>query len=170
MDREDVFEALPAPATHSFPDYSLPKGDPVLPIAITADELETLFDLYDRFAAVDPTGIDDNPFLKASTEFLQQAFGAPAYRPDDQLKEDIAAMLNDFSDGLGGADIGVVDATPKHHQTLYFFLTTCKGYHLAPHLRFSPPGDGIETLYTVYQRVVGQDVYLKRPQTVFENG
>lgn len=168
MEIEDVFSSLPSPGTHSFPDYSLPKGNPVLPIAITAEELETLLDLYDRFAAVDPTGIDSNPFLKASTEFLQQVFGAPAYRPDDQLADDIAAMLNDFSDDLGGAAIGVVDATPKHHQTLYFFLTSCKGYHLAPHVQFAPTAGSVETLYEIYQRVVEQDVYLKRPRTVLE--
>jgi hypothetical protein len=168
MDLDDVFQGLPSPGGHSFPDYSLPKGDPVIPIAVADDELETLLDLYERFAAVDPTGVESNPFLKASTEFLQQAFGAPAYRPDDQLADDIAAMLNDFSDDLGGAAIGVVDATPKHHQTLYFCLTSCKGYHLAPHVQFAPTAGSVETLYEIYQRVVEQDVYLKRPRTVLE--
>ncbi|MFB6189081.1 MAG: hypothetical protein ABEI57_04285, partial [Halapricum sp.] len=69
---EDVFGSLPNPQSYSFPDYSLPKGDPVIPIALTSDELETLLDLYETLAAVDPTGIDANPFLSATSQFLQE--------------------------------------------------------------------------------------------------
>lgn len=168
MDLDNVFTQLPDPGTHTFPDYSIPAGDPVVPIAVTAGELSTLLDLYERFAAIDPTGMGSNPFLTATTEFLQQTFGAPATRPDEQLHDDIASMLNDFSDGLGGREMGVVDATPKHHRTLYFFLTSCKGYHLAPYLEFRPNPGAVETLYEVYRRVTEQDVYLKRPSTVLE--
>ncbi|TYL39010.1 hypothetical protein CV102_06870 [Natronococcus pandeyae] len=168
MGIDDTLSALPNPGTHSFPEYSLPRGDPVMPIAITSDELTTLLDLYETFAAVDPTGIDSNPFLQATTQFLEQTFGAPVYRPDEELADDIAAMLNDFSDDLAGDSLGVVDATPKHHKTLYFFLTSCRAYHSAPHIQFQPDRDAVDTLYDVYERVVDQEMYLKRPQTVLE--
>jgi len=168
MDLSDVFENLPDPGSYSFPDYTIPQGEPVMPIAVTDEELDAMLDLYETFAAVDPTGIDSNPFLANTTEFLQQTIGAPAYRPDEQLDDDIAAMLNDFADDLGGAEMGVVDATPKHHQTLYFFLVSTKGYHMAPHLRFDPDPEAVQTLYRVYQRVTEQDYYLRRPSTVLE--
>ncbi|WP_265108332.1 hypothetical protein [Halosolutus halophilus] len=168
MDVETILSKPPDPRSHSFPDYSLPHGEPVLPIAVTRDELSTLLSLYETFAAVDPTGIDSNPFLKATTEFLQQTFGMPQYRLDDQLHDDIAGMLNDFSDDLAGAELGVVDATPKHHRTLYFFLVTCRGYHSAPHVHFEPDAEAVDTLYRIYERVTEQDVYLKRPETIFE--
>lgn len=168
MTLDDVFARLPDPQSHRFPRYSIPKGDPVLPIAVTSDELSTLLELYERFTVVDPTGLDSNPFLKATTTFFQQTFGMPSARPDGQLHDDIAALLNDFSDDLGGRSLGVVDATPKHHQTLYFFLVSCKGYHSAPHIRFAPDEEGIETLYRIYDRVVHQEIYLKRPETVLE--
>jgi len=168
MDLADVFGSVPDPQSYSLPDYSLPKGDPVLPIALTAEELETLLALYDQFANVDPTGIESNPFLKATVESFQQAFGTAAARPDKQLLDDIGDMLNDFAAGLGSGEVGVVDATPAHHRTLYLFLTTAKGYHLAPHITFSPPPAAVETLYDVFQRVVDQEVYLKRPRSVLE--
>lgn len=168
MSLDQVFSDLPDPGSYSFPDYSLPRGDPVMPIALTRGELSTLLDLYGTFRAVDPTGIDSNPFLEATSRFLQQTFGTTLHRPDEQLHDDIAALLNDFSDGLGGDEIGVVDATPKHHRTLYFFLITSKGYHSAPHIRFEPDEEAIETLYRVYERVAEREVYLKRPRTVFE--
>ena len=168
MSLDSIFTDLPDPQSHTFPDYSIPSGEPVVPVAVTAAELSALLDLYERFAAVDPTGIGSNPFLQATTEFIQQTFGTPATRPDEQLNDDIAAMLNDFSDDLGGRELGVVDATPKHHRTLYFFLVSCKGYHLAPYLDFDPDPGGVETLYDLYQRVLEQDVYLKRPSTVLE--
>lgn len=168
MSLDRVFAQLPDPQTHSFPDYSLPKGDPVLPIALTADELSSLLELYESFAAVDPTGLDTNPFLEATTTFFQRTFGMPSTRPDEKLNDDIAALLNDFSDDLGGRSLGVIDATPKHHRTLYFFLTSCKGYHFAPHIRFDPDEEAIETLYQVYDRVTEQEAYLKRPETVLE--
>lgn len=168
MSLDQVFSQLPDPQSHTFPDYSLPKGDPVLPIALTTEELSTLLDLYQTFAAVDPTGLDSNPFLEATTTFLEQTFGMPSSRPDEQLHDDIAALLNDFSDDLGGRSLGVVDATPKHHQTLYFFLISCKGYHFAPHIRFKPDQTAIETVYQVYERVTEQETYLKRPETVLE--
>ncbi|AGB37644.1 hypothetical protein [Natronococcus occultus] len=168
MGIDDTLSALPDPGGHSFPDYSLPKGDPVLPIAVTREELQTVLELYDTFAAVDPTGLDSNPFLRSTTRFLEQTFGTPVYRPDEQLVDDIAAMLNDFSDDLAGEAIGVVDATPKHHKTLYFFLTSCRAYHTAPHIQFRPAEDVIDTLYEIYERVLDQEMYLKRPQTVLE--
>ena len=168
MSLDNVFSQLPNPQSHTFPDYSIPKGDPVMPIAITSEELSTLLGLYETFTAVDLTGIDSNPFLQATSTFLEQTFGMASYRPDEQLHDDIASLLNDFSDDLGGRSLGVVDASPKHHQTLYFFLTSCKGYHLAPHIRFDPDDEAIETLYRVYERVTEQDAYLKRPETVFE--
>lgn len=168
MGLDTVFSQLPDPGGYSFPDYSLPKGDPVLPIALTAEELSTLLDLYETFAAVDPTGMDSNPFLRATDRFLKQTLGTTLRRPDEQLHDDVAALLNDFSDDLGGRSIGVVDATPKHHRTLYFFLVTCKAYHVAPHLRFAPDPAAIETLYEVFERVVETEVYLKRPQTILE--
>jgi hypothetical protein len=168
MALDSVFSQLPHPQSYSFPDYSLPKGDPVLPVALTGAELTAMLGLYDSFAAVDPTGIDSNPFLSATSRFLEQTFGTTLQRPDERLHDDIAALLNDFSDDLGGREIGVVDATPKHHRTLYFFLVTCKGYHAAPHIRFAPDEAAVETLYDVYRRVVEQEVYLKRPQTVLE--
>ncbi len=168
MALDSIFSELPDPQSHSFPSYSIPEGDPVMPIAVTRAELSTLLSLYDDFASVDPTGIDSNPFLAATNKYLRQTFGTTLHRPDEQLHDDIAALLNDFSDDLGGRDLGVVDATPKHHQTLYFFLTSCKGYHLAPHIRFDPDESAVETLYDVYERVTEQEFYLKRPETVLE--
>lgn len=168
MGIDDTLSALPDPGAHSFPEYSLPRGDPVMPIALARDELTTLLNLYETFATVDPTGIDSNPFLEATTRFLEQTFGAPVYRPGEQLADDIAAMLNDFSDDLAGDSLGVIDATPKHHKTLYFFLTSCRAYRSAVHVRFDPDEDAIDTLYRVYERVVDQEMYLKRPQTVLE--
>lgn len=168
MALDDVFAELPNPGTHSFPDYSLPKGEPVMPIALTREELTTLLSLYETFAAADPTGLETNPFLKATSEFMQRTFATPIRRPDERLNDDVASLLTDFSDDLGGRSIGVVDATPKHHRTLYFFLTNCRGYHLAPYVRFSPDEEAIETLYRVYERVVEQEPYLKRPETIFE--
>ncbi|WP_181686598.1 hypothetical protein [Halorhabdus salina] len=168
MDLTDVFEDLPDPSAYSFPDYAIPQGDPVMPVALTDDELHAMLDLYETFADVDPTGIESNPFLANTTKFFQQTFGTPSYRPDEQLNEDVATMLNDFSEDLGGADMGVVDATPKHHQTLYFFLVSAKGYHMAPHIQFDPDPTAVETLYRIYERVTDQDYYLKRPSTVLE--
>lgn len=168
MGLDTVFSQLPDPGGYSFPDYSLPNGDPVLPIALTADELSALLDLYETFAAVDPTGMDANPFLRATDRFLKGTLGTTLRRPDEQLHDDVAALLNGFSDDLGGRSIGVVDATPKHHRTLYFFLISCKSYHVAPHVRFTPDEGAVETLYEVYERVVEQEVYLKRPRTVLE--
>lgn len=168
MSLEQVFARLPEPGSHAFPDYSLPQGEPVVPVAITRAELESVLDLYETFRRVDPTGLDANPFLEAATTYMRQAFGIPEYRPDEQLQDDIAAMLNDFSDDLGGRSLGVVDATPPHHRTLYFFLISCRGYHAAPHIRFAPDEEAVETLYEIYQRVVEQDVYLKRPSSVLE--
>lgn len=168
MSLEQVFGQLPDPGSHTFPDYSLPKGDPVLPIAVTRDELTTVLALYESFQTVDPTGLDANPFLEAATTYMQQAFGIPQYRPDEQLVDDVAAMLNDFSDDLGGRSMGVVDATPTHHRTLYFFLVSCRGYHAAPHIRFQPDETAVETVYDIYQRVSEQDVYLKNPMSVLE--
>ncbi|MFC6861949.1 hypothetical protein ACFQGE_00575 [Halomicroarcula sp. GCM10025817] len=168
MSLETVFGKVPDPASYTFPDYSLPQGDPVRPVAVTADELTTLLDLYEQFARVDPSGMGSNPFVQATSDFLEQTFGTPLKRPDEQLHDDIATMLNDFSDDLGGASMGVVDATPAHHRTLYFFLTSCKAYHLAPHVRFDPPPTAVETLYDVYERVTDQEFYLKRPKSVLE--
>jgi hypothetical protein len=82
--------------------------------------------------------------------------------------EEIAALLNDFSGDLGEQSMGVVDATPAHHRTLYFFLTSCKAYHMAPHLQFDPDPAAVETLYAVYERVTEQAFYLKRPKSVLE--
>lgn len=168
MSLEQLFAQLPDPGSHAFPDYSLPRGEPVLPIAVTHDELATVLELYETFQRVDPTGLDSNPFLEAATTYMQQTFGIPQYRPDEQLQDDIAALLNDFSDDLGGDSMGVVDATPAHHRTLYFFLISCRGYHAAPHIRFQPDEAAVETLYELYQRVVEQDVYLKHPSSVLE--
>jgi len=168
MALSDVFANVPDPQSHTFPDYSLPTGDPVRPIALTSEELATLLDLYEAFASVDPTGIDTNPFLKATSRFLQQTFGTTLHRPDEQLHDDIAALLNDLSDDLGGESIGVADVTTRHHRTLYFFLVSCKGYHTAPHIRFRPDETAIETLYRVYERVTKQEYYLKRPATVLD--
>lgn len=168
MGIDDILSSVPDPRSHQFPEYSLPRGEPVMPIAVTREELQTLLELYETVAAVDPTGIDSNPFLQATTQFLEQTFGTPVYRPDEQLVDDIAAMLNDFSDDLAGEPLGVVDTTPKHHKTLYFFLTTCRAYRSAPHLQFEPDEGSIDTLYRIYERVIGQEMYLKRPQTVLE--
>ena len=168
MGLDDVFDALPDPRTHSFPDYSLSAGESVRPIALTSGELSTLLDLYESFAAVDPTGIDSNPYLRATSKFLERTLGTPLHRPDEQLHDDIAALLNDFSDDLGGRSIGVVDATARHHRTLYFFLVSCKGYHAAPHIRFRPDESAVEALYDVYERIVRQEFYLKRPKSVLE--
>ncbi len=168
MDIETILSKPPDPRSHSFPDYSLPQGEPVMPIAVTHDELSTLLSLYETFAAVDPTGIESNPFLKATTDLLEQTFGVPHYRPDEQLHDDIASMLNEFSDDLAGDEFGVVDATPAHHKTLYFFLTSCRGYYAAPHIQFEPAPEAVDTLYQIYDRVVDQEMYLKRPETVLE--
>jgi hypothetical protein len=50
-----VFSQLPDLRSHSFPDYSIPKGDPVIPVALTSVELSTILELYKTFTAVDPT-------------------------------------------------------------------------------------------------------------------
>ena len=165
---DDVFGQVPDPQSYSFPDYTLPQGDPVRPVAVTDGELTALLDLYETFAAVDPSGLGSNPFVQATSDFLKQTFGTTLERPDERLHDDIAAMLSDFSDDLGGASMGVVDATPAHLRTLYFFLTSCKAYHLAPHIRFSPDEAAVETLYEVYERVVQQEFYLKRPRSALE--
>ncbi|MFC7075502.1 hypothetical protein [Haloarcula halophila] len=168
MSLDSVFGQVPDPQSHSFPSYSLPQGEPVRPIAVTAAELETLLSLYETFAAVDPTGIDSNPFLRATSDFLEETFGTTLERPDDRLHEDIASMLNDFAEAVDGATVGVVDATALHHRTLYFFLTGAKGYHLAPHIQFDPDPAAVETLNEVFQRVLDQEFYLKRPKSVLE--
>lgn len=168
MSIERVFSQLPDPATHTLPDYSLPKGDPVFPIAVTREELSTVLALYETFAAVDPFGLESNPFYAATRSFVERTFGVPRYRPDEELQEDIERLLTEFSDDLGSEPLGVVDATPAHLRTLYLFLLTCRSYHAAPLIRFDPDPDAIETLYALYQRVTDQDVYLKRPQTVLE--
>jgi len=168
MALEDVFGQVPDPQSHTFPDYALPQGDPVKPVAVTEDELTALLDLYETFAAVDPSGIDSNPFLQATSDFLKQTFGTTLERPDERLHDDIASLLNDFSDDLGGASMGVVDVTPAHLRTLYFFLTSCKAYHVAPHIRFTPDPSAVETLYALYERVTEQEFYLKRPRSVLE--
>ena len=168
MSLEQVFARLPDPQSHAFPDYSLPRGEPVLPIAVTRDELTTVLELFESFRAVDPTGLDSNPFLEAATTSMRQSFGLPRYRPDEELVDDVAALLSGFSDDLGGRSMGVVDATPAHQRTLYFFLVSCRGYHAAPHVQFEPDETAVETLYDLYQRVVEQDVYLKRPSSVLE--
>lgn len=168
MALDSVFEGIPDPQSYSFPDYSLPQGDPVRPVAVTDTELTALLDLYERFAAVDPTGVDSNPFMRATSELLEQTFGTTLERPDERLHDDIATMLSDFSDDLGGEAIGVVDVTPAHFRTLYFFLTSAKAYHVAPHIQFAPDEAAVETLYELYQRVVEQEFYLKRPRSVLE--
>ena len=168
MSLDAAFDGLPDPRSYSFPDYAIPQGEPVMPIAVTADELDALLALYESFAAVDPTGIDSNPFLKATSQLLRETWGTTLARPDERLHDDIAEMLNDFSDDLGGEALGVVDATPAHHRTLYFFLSSCKAYHVAPHIRFEPAVDAVETLAAVFQRVTDQEFYLKRPQSVLE--
>lgn len=168
MALDQLFGQVPDPQSFSFPDYSLPQGDPVRPIAMTDRELTALLDLYEDFAVVDPSGIDSNPFLRATSDFFEQTFGTSLARPDERLHDDIAAMLNDFSDRLGGARLGVVDVTPAHFRTLYFFLTTCKAYYLAPHIRFEPEEAAVETLYDVYRRAADQEFYLKRPKSVLE--
>ena len=168
MSLDNVFGQVPDPSTYSFPDYALPQGDPVRPVAVTEAELTALLDLYERFAAVDPTGVDSNPFMRATSDFLEQTFGTTLERPDERLHDDIATMLNDFDDDLGDDSIGVVDVTPAHFRTLYFFLTSCKAYHVAPHIQFAPEKGAVETLYELYQRVVDQEFYLKRPRSVLE--
>lgn len=168
MALEELFADLPDPGAYTLPDYSIPQGEPVMPIALTREELSALLELYEALAAVDPTGIESNPFLNATSEFLQRTLAMPLERPDERLHDDIAALLTDFSDDLAGRELGVVDATPAHHRTLYLFLTTSRGYYTAPHLRFDPDEDAVETLYRVYERVVEQDPYLKRPETVLE--
>ncbi|WP_049924160.1 hypothetical protein [Halopiger djelfimassiliensis] len=168
MSLERVFTDLPDPGAHTFPEYSLPRGDPVVPIAVTREELSTVLGLYETFRTVDPTGLDSNPVLEAATTYMERTFGVPRYRPDEQLQDDIASLLNDFSDDLGGRTLGVVDATPTHHRTLYFFLLSCRGYYNAPHIRFDPDEGAVETLYEIYERVTEQDVYLKNPASVFE--
>ncbi|WP_331233885.1 hypothetical protein [Natronorarus salvus] len=166
MSLDQLFSRVPDPRTHSFPEYSLPAGEPVMPIAITREELSTLVDLYDAFSAVDPTGIDSNPFLAATSRFLNQTFGTTLERPDERLHDEVASLLGSFSDDLGGESIGVVDVTPNGLRTLYFFLITAKAYYTAPHIRFRPDHAEIDTLYRVYERVTEQDVYLKDPESV----
>ena len=168
MSLDSVFGQVPDPSSYSFPDYGLSQGDPVRPVAVTEAELTALVDLYETFATVDPTGVDSNPFMRATSEFLQQTFGTTLERPDERLHDDIAAMLNDFSDDLGGEALGVVDVTPAHFRTLYFFLTSAKAYHVAPHIQFAPEAGAVETLYGVYERVMDQEFYLKRPRSVLE--
>jgi len=168
MSLDSIFGQVPDPSTYSFPDYALAQGDPVKPVAVTADELSALLDLYETFAAVDPTGIDSNPFLQATSDFLKQTFGTTLERPDERLHDDIADMLSAFSEDLDGASMGVVDATLAHLRTLYFFLTSCKAYHVAPHIRFAPEVSAVETLYRLYERVTEQEFYLKRPRSVLE--
>ena len=168
MSLDSIFGQVPDPSTFSFPDYGLPQGEPVRPVAVTEAELASLLGLYETFAAVDPTGIDSNPFMRATSDFLAQTFGTTLERPDERLHDDIAAMLNDFSEDLGGESLGVVDVTPAHFRTLYFFLTSAKAYHVAPHIQFSPDEAAVETLFAVYQRVVDQEFYLKRPRSVLE--
>lgn len=168
MALDDIFGQVPDPSGYSFPDYTLPQGDPVRPIAVTDTELSALLDLYDAFAAVDPTGIGSNPFVRATSEFLQQTFGTTLERPDERLHDDIAELLAACSEALDGRSVGVVDTTPAHLRTLYFFLTSSKAYHLAPHIGFSPDEAAVETLYEVYERVVEQEFYLKRPRSVLE--
>jgi len=168
MSLDSIFGQVPDPGSYSFPDYALPQGDPVRPVATTAAELDAVLELYETFAAVDPTGIDSNPFMRATSEFLQQTFGTTLERPDERLHDDIATMLNDFSEALGGEALGVVDVTPAHFRTLYFFLTSAKSYHVAPHIQFSPEAGAVETLYDLFQRAVDQEFYLKRPRSVLE--
>ena len=168
MSLDSIFGEVPDPSTYSFPDYALPQGDPVRPVAVTETELASLLSLYETFAAVDPTGIDSNPFMRATSEFLQQTFGTTLERPDERLHDDIATMLNDFSEDLGGDALGVVDVTPAHFRTLYFFLTSAKSYHVAPHIQFSPDKGAVEALYALFERVMDQEFYLKRPRSVLE--
>ncbi|WP_262175136.1 hypothetical protein [Haloarcula laminariae] len=168
MSLDSIFGEVPDPSSYSFPDYALPQGDPVRPVAVTAAELTALLDLYETFAAVDPTGASSNPFVRATSEFLEQTFGTTLERPDERLHDDIADMLSDFSEALGDDSLGVVDVTPAHFRTLYFFLTSCKAYHVAPHIGFAPDERSVETLVEVYQRAVDQDFYLKRPRSVLE--
>ncbi len=168
MSLDSVFGQVPDPSSYSFPDYALPQGDPVRPVAVTAEELTALLSLYETFAAVDPTGAGSNPFVRATSEFLEQTFGTTLERPDERLHDDIADLLSEFSEDLGGDSLGVVDVTPAQFRTIYFFLTACKAYHVAPHIRFSPDEGGVETLLAVYQRVVDQEFYLKRPRSVLE--
>jgi hypothetical protein len=168
MGLDAAFATLPDPGSYTFPDPSIPQGGPVMPVALTSDELDALLDLYEVFAAVDPTGIDTNPVLQATSQFLRETFGTSLERPDERLHDDIAGMLNDFSDDLAGESIGVVDATPAHHRTLYFFLGGCRAYHVAPHVGFDPPVPAVETLAAVFERVREQEYYLKRPGTVLE--
>jgi len=168
MSLDSVFGDVPDPQSFAFPDYSLPQGEAVRPIALTDGELTALLSLYETFAEVDPTGVDSNPFLRATSDFLKQTFGTTLERPDERLHDDIAEMLNDFSDDLGGRSLGVVDVTPAHHRTLYFFLSSCKAYHLAPHVQFEPEAAAVETLSAVFERVAEQEFYLKRPKTVLE--
>lgn len=77
MSLEQVFSRLPDPRSHAFTDYSLPRGEPVFPIAVTRAELTTILDLYETFRAVDPTGLDANPFLEAATTHMERTFGVP---------------------------------------------------------------------------------------------
>ncbi|THE65692.1 hypothetical protein D8Y22_05835 [Salinadaptatus halalkaliphilus] len=168
MSLERVFDRLSDPGSHSFPDYGLPRGDPVMPIAVTREELSTVLALYETFQAVDPTGLEANPLLAATRDYMERTFGVPHYRPDEQLADDIETMLTTVSNELGSRSMGVVDATPAHHRTLYFFLVNCRGYHVAPHVRFDPDPAAVETLYDFYQRVTEQDVYLKNPASVLE--
>jgi len=168
MSLDSVFGQVPDPSSYSFPDYTLPQGDPVRPVAVTETELSSLLDLYETFAAVDPTGIGSNPFLQATSDFLEQTFGTTLERPDERLHDDIATMLSEFAEDLGSESLGVVDVTPAHFRTLYFFLTSAKAYHVAPYIQFSPDVAAVETLYEMYQRVVGQEFYLKRPRSVLE--
>lgn len=168
MSLERIFAQVPDPGSYALPEYSLPRGDPVLPIALTREELSTVLELYEVFQATDPTGLDANPFLAAMQSSMERTFGVPRYRPDEQLHDDVEAMLTDFSTDLGGRALGVVDATPAHHRTLYLFLTACRGYHIAPQIRFEPDVDAVETLYDLYDRVTRQDVYLKQPSSVLE--
>jgi hypothetical protein len=168
MSLDSVFAQVPDPSSYSFPDYGLAQGDPVRPIAVTEAELASLLSLYETFAAVDPTGIDSNPFMRATSDFLEQTFGTTLERPDERLHDDIATTLNDFAEDLGGESLGVVDVTPAHFRTLYFFLTSAKSYHVAPHIQFSPDEGSVETLFELFQRVVDQEFYLKRPRSVLE--
>ncbi|WP_324663512.1 hypothetical protein [Haloarcula sediminis] len=168
MSLDSAFGQVPDPSAYSFPDYALPQGDPVRPVAVTAEELTALLSLYETFAAVDPTGVGSNPFVRATSEFLEQTFGTTLERPDERLHDDIADMLSDFSEALGDEPLGVVDVTPAHFRTLYFFLTGAKAYHVAPHIGFSPDEGAVEALLSVYQRAVDQEFYLKRPRSVLE--
>ena len=84
------------------------------------------------------------------------------------IRKQIADILRHVDDLEIVPKIGVVDATPKHHRTLYFFFSGCKAYHVAPHVAFDPPAAAVETLADVFQRVTDQDPYLKRPASVLE--